>query len=91
MHKKGVYIGKPSQNVFGPYLDNLRSHAALSKERKISNSSAFVWCVDRSYTLYTFWLCVTEKKKQKENKIEIFAFDFSTVRRNNGTVGLYFT
>ena len=48
------------------------------KKRKLSDSRAFVWCADCSYTLYTFCVMLDgkERKKKKEEKIEIFAFDF---------------
>ena len=32
-----------------------------------------------------------EKERKKKNKTEIFAFNFLTVRRTNGTIGVYFT
>ena len=36
------------------YLVDLSSHTVVTKKRKISDSSAVIWCVDRLYKLYTF-------------------------------------
>ena len=54
------------------------SSVDLTKERKISDSGAFVWRADRSYTPYTFWVMHEGKEegRKKKNKIEIFAFNF---------------
>ena len=44
---------------------DLSSHAALFKKRKISDSSAFVWCAERLYTLL-----MHDGKEEKERKRE---------------------
>ena len=38
----------------GPQLVDISLHAALTKKRKMFDSSAVVWCADRLYTPYTF-------------------------------------
>ena len=52
------------QSAFGAVLVNLSLHAALTKKRKIFESSEVVWCAYRLYTPYIFF----EKKRKEEQK-----------------------
>ena len=51
--------------VFGDLTFDISSHAFLSKERKITDSSIVVGSADRSYTPYSF--CVMHQKKNKND------------------------
>ena len=62
---------------------------ALAEKRKISDSRAFVWCADRCHTV--FELCMSKKKEERRTKSKFSHSIFSTVRRINGTLGVYFT
>ena len=83
----------------GPELVDLRLHAALTKKRKISDSNAVVWCADCFYTPYTFTIMregkeeeeERKKKEKRRTKPKLLCSIFSTVKRSNGTLGLYFT
>ena len=57
-------------------------------KRKISYSRAVVWYAGRSYMLYSFWVMCDGKGRRTKSKF-LCSF-FSTVRRINGTLGVYF-
>ena len=71
-----------------PQLNDLSSHAALTKKRKISDTTAVVWCADCSYTLYSFKVMHEQKERTKSKFSRVV---FLSVGRINGTLGVYFT
>ena len=57
---------------------------------------AFIWCMDHLNKLYTFRVMhngneVRKEERKREEQIQILHSIFSTMRRTNGTLGLYFT
>ena len=74
-----------------PQLTNLSLHAALTKKRKISDSSVVIGLQIVHIRTTVFELCVREKKerRRKEEQRQIFHVQF--VRRINGTLEVYFT
>ena len=81
---------------FEASLTDLSCYVALTEKRRISDSRTVIWCLDRLYTLYTgqllsYGCAKKERKRRKQRKIEIFTFNFQTVRRINGTLGVYYT
>ena len=71
---------------------NLSVHAALTKKRKISVIVHLSGVQIVPIRCILFVLCMMEKKKEeRRTKSKFLHSIFSTVRRSNGTLGLYFT
>ena len=55
-------VGKDCDACLEPKLSIRSSNAALRQKRNISDSGGFVESVKRTYTPYSFELCVMEKR-----------------------------
>ena len=95
MHKK-VYQKETMMRVWSHNLPII-AHTALTNKMQISDSRAIIWCADHSSRLYSFRVMhegeerrknKKERKKRTESKFSCSIF--STVRRMNGTLGVYF-
>ena len=87
-----AFMEKSPEVCLDPVLTDLNLYAALTKKRIISDSRTVIWCADRSCMSYTFEICLREQnKKERRTKSKFSNLIFSTARRVNGTLGVYFT